>query len=112
MVRATAAEVVKKWPKGAYPPSWDATSVGNVCTQVDSEIDGRASPAAFGTDTNHIEFANELAFRKCNYGTWAAGRMSAPAPPVWDSLMIDWYNSLLTDTEEKFSAILKRQESS
>ena len=98
MVRATAAEVVKKWPGGNYPPPWDATSVGNVCTQVDAEIDGRASPSTFGTGTNEIEFANELVFRKCNYGRWAAGNMTTPAPPVWDQFMIDWFDALLQST--------------
>lgn len=112
MVRATAAEVVKKWPKGAYPADWDATSVGNICTQVDAEIDGRASPSTFGTATNHIEFANELAFRKCNYGTWAAGPMNIPPPPVWDREMLAWFNALLTDTTEDAITTVKTQGSS
>ena len=100
MVRATAAEVVKKWG-GNYPAGWDATSVGNACTQADAEIDGRAGSSTFGTDTNEIEFANELVFRKVNFARWAAGNMTQP-PPLrpWDEDMMNWFAALLTDSTE------------
>jgi hypothetical protein len=105
---ATAAEVVKKWG-GTYPGGWDATSVGNVCTQVTAEIAGRASPSSWPTGTNADEFANELAFRKCNYGTWASGMMDSPAPPVWDNDMEMWFQALLTDTTVDAVGYVKQQ---
>ena len=109
MVRATAAEVVKKWPKGAYPASWDATSVGHICTQVDAEIDAKARPSVFGTGTNHIEFANMLAFRRCNHGTWAGGQMQTMEPNVWTREMEEWFQSLLTSTDLDSVATVKSQ---
>ena len=110
MVRATAAEVVKKWPKGAYPASWDVTSVGDICTQVDAEIDAKASPAIFLTGTAHSEFANMLAYRRCNHGTWAGGNMQEPEPTVWTREMEDWFQSLLTDTTIRRTTTVKLQE--
>ena len=109
MVRATAAEVVKKWG-GNYPAGWDATSVGNVCTQIDAELDGRASPATFGTGTNEVEFANEYAFRKINMQRWAAGNMTQPPPPhPWGEDMRDWFNALLTNTTYGGIRYIKQQ---
>ena len=109
MVRATAAEVVKKWPKGVYPASWDVTSVGDICTQVEAEIDAKARPSVFGTGTNHSEFANMLAFRRCNHGTWAGGNMSAPEPSVWTREMEAWFQNLLTDTTHDSVTTVKLQ---
>lgn len=111
MVRATAAEVVKKFG-GTYPAGWDATSVGNICTQVDAELNGKASPSTFGTGTNEVEFANELAFRRTNYGIWASGDMTSPAPPLWDEHMETWFQALLTDTTEDAITTVKMQDTS
>ena len=112
MVRATAAEVVKKWG-GSYPAGWDATSVGNICTQMDAEIDGRASPSTFATGTNHVEFANEAVFRRINFARWAAGNMTQPPPPrPWDDDMLSWFNALLTDTTHDSISYLKLAEES
>ena len=108
---ATAAEVVKKWG-GDYPGGWDATSVGHVCTQTTAEIAGRALPGTWPSGTNADEFANELAFRKCNYGTWAAGPMTQPAPPVWNRMLEDWFNSLLSDTTADSVGYVKQQDTS
>lgn len=99
MVRATAVEVVKKWG-GVYPPGWDVTSVGLICTQVDAELDAKASPSVFGTTTNFVEFANMLVFRRVNHGRWASGNMNTNEPFVWTSEMEEWFQSLLTDTTE------------
>jgi hypothetical protein len=114
MVRATAVEVVKKWG-GTNPPGWDATSVGNVCTQVDAEIDGRASPSVFGTSTNFAEFANELVYRRINHANWSAagGVLSgSPEPRVWSEDLVDWFNALLTDTTTDTITTIKLQDSS
>ena len=111
MVRATAAEVVKKW-NNTYPSGWDATKVGYICTQVDAEIDGFANPSTFGTGTNEIEFANELVFRKVNYDIWAAGDRSDSMPSVWDSHMEHWFQNLLTDTTHDAITTIKMQDTS
>jgi hypothetical protein len=114
MTRATATEVVKKWG-GTYPPGWDATSVGNVCTQVDAEIDGRASPSTFGTSTNFAEFANELVYRRVNHANWSAagGILTGHVEPVvWTQDLKDWFNALLTDTTEDTMTTIKLQDSS
>ena len=98
MVRATAAEVVKKWG-GTYPAGWDATSVGNVCAQVDAELDAKALPDTLGTGTNEAEFANEYTFRKINYQRWTTGNMDTPPPArPWDDEMKDWFAALLSST--------------
>lgn len=112
MARATYAEVVKKWPGGVAPSDWTEASIGNVCTQVDAELNGMASPSTFGTGTNETEFANELVFRKCNYGRWAAGPMDTSPPPVWDDYMKNWFQSLLTDTTKAAITYIKGQDTS
>jgi len=111
LVRATAAEVVKKWG-GTYPAGWDATSVGNVCTQVDAEIDAKASPSTFGTGTNEVEFANTLVFRRINNMRWAAGPMNVPEPVVWTTEMEEWFQRLLTDTTADAITTVKLQDTS
>lgn len=108
---ATAAEVVKKWG-GSYPAGWDATSVGNVCTQVTAEIAAKASPSTWPTGTNADEFANELVFRRVNHGRWAAGHMDTPEPKVWDQELEDWFQNLLTDTTDDALTTIKMQDDS
>lgn len=109
---ATAAEVVKKWG-GSYPAGWDATSVGNVCTQVMNEIAGKASPSAWGTSASHVEFENETVWRKINFMRWTAGNMTQP-PPMrpWDDEMQAWFQALLTDTTKDSFYYVKMQDSS
>ena len=112
MAQATAAEVVKKWG-GTYPAGWDATSVGNVCTQVGLEVISRASPSSWAVDAYHAEFENELAFRKVNYGNWeAGGRIGTPPPYPWDTWMREWFQSLLTDTTYDSVTTIKWQDTS
>jgi hypothetical protein len=106
---ATAAEVLKKWG-GSYPAGWDATSVGNVCTQVTAETAGKALPATFPTGTNADEFLNEYAWRKINYMRWAAGTMTQPAPlRPWDDEMEQWFQRLLSDTTVDRVGYVKQQ---
>lgn len=108
MVRATATEVVKKWG-GVYPPPYDATSVGNICTQADAELDARAAPSTLGTGTNEAEFANEYVWRKINYMRWAAGPMRTPAPlNPWSEDMQLWFNRLLSNTTKDSTTTVKR----
>ncbi len=97
MARATYAETVKKWG-GVDPGGWDSSSIGDVCTQTDAEIDAKASPSTFGTGTDHTEFANMLAYRRVNHGRWSAGDMMTAEPVVWTREMEDWFQRLLTDT--------------
>lgn len=112
MVRATAAEVVKKFG-GSYPAGWDATSVGNLCTQVDEEIDAKAQPSTLSTtNTQVVEFANMLVYRRVVHGIWAAGPMKSPEPAVWTKEMKEWFDALLTDTEEDSVSVLKMQDDS
>jgi len=109
VVRATYAEVKKKF--GGVDPNaaWDETAIGNLCTQVDAELDGRASPSTFGTGTNEIEFANELVYRKIT----ANLRMFDATPyVVWTQDMRDWFNSLLKSTTYDGIKVIKGQDSS
>lgn len=113
MVRATAAEVVKKFG-GTYPAGWDATSVGNVCTQVDEEMNAKAGTALSTTDTEVIEFANMLVYRRVLHGIWASGpiHMGTPEPVVWTQEIQEWFERLQTSTTYKGAYYIKNQESS
>lgn len=95
MVRASAAEVVKLFG-GTYPAGWDATSVGNLCTQMDAILDGKATPATFGTGTNDVVFANVCCYR------WIRDLQKdlddTSESQWWDREMQDWFDSLLTST--------------
>jgi len=108
VVRATAAEVLKLWG-GTFPPPWDNTSVGNLCTQVDAEIDGRATPSTFGTGTNETFFANTVVYRKMMHANWAAGGAQPPEPVVWTRDVEQWFQSLLTNTTNKAFTTAKLQ---
>jgi hypothetical protein len=104
--RATAAEVLKLCG-GTFTPPWDNTSVGNLCTQIDAEIDGRASPNTFGTGTNHQFFANYLVYRHMIHSNWAAGGAQPPEPYIWTRDVEDWFQRLLTNTTTKGTTYVK-----
>jgi hypothetical protein len=111
VVRATYAEVVKKFG-GSDPPGWDSTSIGSLCTQVDAEIDGRASPSTFGTGTNHVEFANTLVYREIMHSQWVRGGAKPPEPVVWNTQIREWFEALLTDTTYDAITTIKMQDTS
>lgn len=112
MVRATAAEVVKLFG-GSYPAGWDATSVGNICTQVDEEIDAKAQPSSLSTsDTQVVFFANMLTYRRVIHGIWASSDQSTPEPVVWTQELYEWFDRLLTDTTHDAITTVKMQDDS
>lgn len=111
MVRATAVEVVKKWG-GTYPSGWTAASVGNICTQVDEEMNAKTGTALSTTNAEVLEFANMLVFRRVNHGRWAAGDLGGNEPVVWTQEMIDWFNRLSTSSTYDGARHIKGQGSS
>ena len=62
MARATTTRVLIRL-RGVYPRGWDATSVGNLCTQADYKIDGHTYPDTIGTTNICIEIAVDVVLR-------------------------------------------------
>ncbi len=85
MVRATTARVLIRLG-GAYPAGFDATSVGNLCTQADYILDGYTNPEVLSTtDANVIELACEIVLSMMAEASWyqAGGYASGrPKPEV------------------------------
>ena len=84
---------------GTYPGSWDATTVGNLCTQTDAELDGMSSPDTLSTtDTSVVYLANLITYRKVIHANWASGDTSKPEPVVWNPEVTRLFDNLMNET--------------
>lgn len=108
MVRATAVEVVKMLG-ATYPPNWDATSVGNLCTLVDYVLDGKTYPDVLGSSTEVKQLANEVVIRYMTYGDWVHDGREGEEPVIWTRDLLDRLDQLSTDATLGQAAYMKMQ---
>jgi hypothetical protein len=108
MVRASATEVLKLFG-AAYPPGWDATRVGNICTMVDAELDAMTYPDTLSlTDTKVIQLCNLLTYRRILHSIWARAGGSAsgtPEPVVWSTDLVEMLSRLKSETYSWFKTV-------
>ena len=108
MVRATTARVLIRMG-GTYWVNYDATNVGNLCTQADYILDAYTYPDTLGTGDNEIELAVSVVMNMIHENDWfSAGGFSTgqARPTVLTREIKDIAHRLATDSAyDGFSAV-------